>query len=79
MSEIREEIKTVISRYSHNFFCDDCGMLILQSTEFEDGYYSEPMGFSVKNIKLNGHYCKECGKARVKRVIEYARSQNFDI
>lgn len=79
MSEIRQEIMTADITIKHLFQCDDCGKFLLESTEYDDGYYEEPKPFYIQHVMLKGHYCEECGRKRVNDVIAYARSKNFDI
>jgi len=74
---IEYEIKTTTRTYE--YYCDDCGKLIMKSIEFDDGWVEEPKTFYIQHVRLKGHFCKECGQKRVDKVTDYARSMGFDI
>ena len=63
-----EKIEEVyVPRDKHIFYCDKCNKLIMESIEYDDGYYEEP-NFEFKEyndvIKMclgtNIHLCKKC-------------------
>ena len=71
MSEIFKEEEVVTTQTCHKFYCDDCGKLIMESWEYDEGYYARPDEFTVYNNKINGDYCKECGTKRVDEIRAY--------
>lgn len=63
----------------HRFHCDDCGKIILESAEYDDGYYETPRKITIQHVKLIGDYCVDCGEKRAKEVIDFAKKMDFDI
>lgn len=44
----------------HRFYCDECQKLLMESFEYDDGYYSEPRSLN-KRIQIENKkfvYCK---------------------
>ena len=74
-----ETKQTVKEERTHRFYCDDCKKLIMESNEYDDGYYDTPYICHVGLFTLRGHYCEECGQDRVNGLIEYAKAHGFDI
>lgn len=50
----------------HKFYCDSCNKLILESEEYDDGYYATPSIMKIKIFmfkrwySLNKLFCEEC-------------------
>ena len=50
----------------HQFYCDDCGMYLGDSIEYEDGYFETLGDFEERFLfcgdwfHLKRHLCKEC-------------------
>ena len=49
----------------HHIYCDECGRFITQSTEYDDGYFSNPADFSCSFFFFLGYtfekeLCEEC-------------------
>ena len=63
---IKEQVTT--EKNTHVFYCDDCGKLLMESWEYDDGYYASPDEFTVCGRRIVGDYCKECGEKRVAEI-----------
>ena len=74
---IEYETKTI--KRTYEYYCDDCGKLIMSSIEYDDGYVEEPKEFYLRNILLKGHFCKECGKKKISEAENYLRVKGFNI
>lgn len=70
---IKEQVTT--EKITHVFYCDDCGKLIMSSSEYGDGYYECPNEFTIcGNRRIEGHYCNNCGNKRVHDIEAYLRA-----
>lgn len=63
----------------HSFYCDECGDLIMELLEYDDGYYESFKKFYLHGIYLKGNYCKECGKKKIEEATLYLKSMGFDV
>lgn len=57
---ITKEIPT--TKTIHRIYCDGCGRFITQSTEYDDGYFSNPAEFSciILSYKFEKDLCEDC-------------------
>lgn len=68
----------------HYFYCDDCGIEIGHSQEYDDGYYAELGKFELKWYTPNGWYklkkclCKSCERKVIITVCEALESVGFE-
>lgn len=84
MSEKVKEVKS--TDYVHEFYCDVCGEKIMDSIEYDDGWYESPEKFN-EEIRINanntvyyykrGLLCDKCGRYEVKRLDEKLLSIGF--
>ena len=74
-----EETEVTVTHHYHIFYCDDCDKVLLKSEEHEDGYYATPDEYYIQHVKLKGHHCKECAMKRIKKVVDFAISEGFDM
>lgn len=66
MEKVRDE-KVMTVKTTHEFFCDECGIKIGESTEYDDGWYPE-YGEYEQSIctrsfgwyKLHKNLCSNC-------------------
>lgn len=84
---MKHEIKEVKeTRNLHIFYCEKCGKKIMESQEFDDGYYAEPdwIDESIfvranKNryIYQAGYFCEDCWKKATDELINKLLSIGF--
>ena len=66
--EQSEVVQVLTTKRKHKFYCDQCGEFLIETPEYDDGWYPEPEPFYWKRHKLKGHYCKKCGEKAVKEI-----------
>lgn len=73
------ETKRVITDKWHEYYCDDCGKLLMKCREWDDGYIPEPKSFYIQHVKLKGHHCEECANRRIDEVVKFVNKMGFDL
>jgi len=77
MEKTIPEEQTIV-RDRHLFYCDECGIFLGESQEYDDGYYANINDYrwsyydkSCSWLYKRGNYCPAC-KAKIDRRIEKA-------
>ena len=69
---------------THKFYCDECGVFLGESEEYDDGYYNEigkcewEMRFTYgKWMTKTGNYCSNCEPKVRERIISDLKELGF--
>ena len=88
MSEkITEEVKEIqVTNLLHVFYCGECGKKIMESEEYDDGWYEKPYyieedifvrGVNERYVYISDFLCDECRSKKIDELVEKLLSIGF--
>lgn len=88
MSEkVTEEVKEIqVTNRLHIFYCSECGKKIMESEEYDDGWYETPYNIEedifiaadrTRYVYTSDYLCDECKPKKIDELVEKLLSIGF--
>ena len=84
MEKVTKSNKTIeVETITHKFYCDECGVFLGESKEFDDGYYNEIEKYEWEIfiggtfMVKRGNYCSDCEPKLRERIVSGLKELGF--